>query len=316
MTSLTWFVARKVAGSIPLLLGVTLISFTLMVYFGPDPTYELISKNPTEQEIAQIRAQLGHDRPFWVRYASFLREMATLDFGHSDSTGERVSSVLARTVPITLALVTPGFVLGNLLGIALGLIAAWYRGSVIDKLIMGFAVVSMSLSFLIVIIGLQLIFGVVLGWFPVRGWNVHDLASYLHYVTLPTLAGTFVALGYNTRFFRSVLAAEVTKSHVRTAQAFGASPANILIQHVLRNALIPIGTRIMFSIPLVVVSGSLLLETYFGIPGVGKATFDAMTSGDQPVLKAVVSLTAVAFVVVMVLNDIVYRLVDPRVELR
>jgi len=310
------YTLRKLAGGVPLILGVTLVSFVLMVYFGPDKTYELLSKNPTAEEIAQVRAQLGYDQPFWVRYGTYLKELATLDFGYSDSTGERVGAILQRTIPVSLLLLAPGFVLGNLLGIVLGLVAAWHRGGWIDKAIMGFAVVGMSISFLVVIIAFQVLFGVVLGWFPVRGWNVHDLGSYLHYVSVPTLASVFVALGYNTRFFRAVLVEEMQRDHVRTARAFGAGAVEILWKNVLMNAMIPIVTRVMFSIPLVVVSGSLLIESYFGIPGVGKVTFDAITSGDQPILKAVVGLTAVMFVLILIVNDILYRAFDPRVALK
>ncbi|NKI34929.1 ABC transporter permease [Wenzhouxiangella sp. XN79A] len=308
-------VLRKLAGGIPLVLGVTLISFVLMVYYGPDLTYTLLSKNPTAEEIASVRAQLGYDRPFWWRYIDYLRELVTLDFGHSFSSGERVTSLLARTLPVSLALLAPGFVLGNLLGIAFGLLAAWHRGGWIDKLIMGFSVVGMSISFLVVIVAFQALFGVVLGWFPVRGWNVHDLPSYLYYVTVPTLASVFVALGYNTRFFRAVLVEELGRDHVRTARAFGAGPLSVMMKNVLMNAMIPIVTRVLFSIPLVVVSGSLLIESYFGIPGIGKATFEAITSGDQPVLKAVVGLTALLFVVILIAADVLYTWLDPRVSL-
>jgi len=310
------YTLRKLAGGVPLILGVTLVSFVLMVYFGPDKTYELLSKNPTAEEIAQVRSQLGYDQPFWVRYGTYLKELVTLDFGYSDSTGERVGAILQRTIPVSLLLLAPGFLLGNLLGIVFGLVAAWHRSGWIDKAIMGFAVVGMSISFLVVIIAFQVLFGVVLGWFPVRGWNVHDLGSYLHYVTVPTLASVFVALGYNTRFFRAVLVEEMQRDHVRTARAFGAGAVEILWKNVLMNAMIPIVTRIMFSIPLVVVSGSLLIESYFGIPGVGKVTFDAITSGDQPILKAVVGLTAVMFVLILIVNDILYRAFDPRVALK
>lgn len=312
------FTIRKLISGIPLLLGVTFISFVLMVYFGPDKTYELLSKQPTAEEIAEVRAQLGYDRPFPVRYADYLRELATLDLGHSDSTGERVSSILKRTVPISLALLAPGFVLGNLFGILFGLIAAWFRSGLVDKLISGAAVVGMSISFLVVIIAFQVIFSTPYGLnlFPVRGWDVHDLASYAYYVTVPTLALVFVSVGYNTRFFRAVLVEETNREHVRTARAFGASPVAILCKNVLKNTLIPILTRILFSIPLVVISGSLLIETYFGIPGVGKVTYDAITSGDQPVLKAIVALSAVLFVLILIVTDVLYKAVDPRVSLK
>lgn len=312
------YTLRKFVTGIPLIIGVTLISFLLMVYFGPDKTYELIGKNATEEQIREIRHQLGYDQPLVTRYAQYLKELATFDFGYSDSTGERVGTILKRTVPISLALILPGFVLGNLLGIALALIAAYHRGQWLDKFIMGGSVVGMSVSFLIVIIAFQILFSSSygLGWFPVRGWNVYDLGDYLRYVTVPTLATVFVALGYNTRFYRAVIVEEMGRDHVRTAKAFGTPPGELLFKHILKNAMIPIITRIMFSIPLVVISGSLLIESYFGIPGVGKVTYDAITTGDQPILKAVVGITAVLFVIVLILNDIFYKLVDPRVSLK
>lgn len=309
---------RKLISGIPLILGVTFISFLLMVYFGPDKTYELLGKNPTAQEIAEIRAQLGYDQPFFVRYADYLRELATLDFGNSDSTGERVDALLARTVPVSLALTAPGFVLGNVLGILLALLAAFYRSTWIDKTIMASAVVGMSISFLIVIIAFQIIFASSygLGWFPVRGWSVHSLGDYFAYVAVPTMATVFVALGYNTRFYRSVIVEEMTRDHVRTAKAFGVPPAKLFYKNILKNCMIPIITRVVFSIPLVIISGSLLIESYFGIPGVGKITYDAIVSGDQPVLKAVVGITAVLFVFAQLLTDILYRVVDPRISLK
>lgn len=312
------YALRKFITGIPLIIGVTLISFLLMVYFGPDKTYELIGKNATEEQIQEIRHQLGYDKPFTTRYLEYLKELATFDFGYSDSTGERVNSVLKRTVPISLALILPGFVLGNLLGIALALVAAYHRGRWLDKVIMGGSVVGMSVSFLIVIIAFQILLSSNdgLGWFPVRGWNVYSFWDYLRYVTVPTLATVFVALGYNTRFYRAVIVEEMGRDHVRTAKAFGTPPGELLFKHILKNAMIPIITRIMFSIPLVVISGSLLVESYFGIPGVGLVTYDAITTGDQPILKAVVGITAVLFVVVLILNDIFYKLVDPRVSLK
>jgi len=312
------YALRKLLAGLPLLLGVTLLSFTLMVYFGPDKTYELIGKNPTAEQIAEIRHQLGYDRPFLVRYAEYLRELATLDFGNSDSTGEKVSSLLARTIPVSLALELPGFVLGNLLGIGLALAAAFWRGRWPDKLIMGFAVVGMSISFLIVIFAFQIWFCTSYGLdaFPVRGWNADTPADYLRYVTVPTLATVFVALGYNTRFYRAVIAEEMNRDHVRTARAFGTPPARLLYRNILKNCAIPIITRIMFTIPSIVIGGALLLETAFGIPGVGKVTYEAIVGGDQPVLKAVVGLTAALFVLTLLVTDILYRAVDPRVSLK
>ena len=310
------FVLRRILHGLLLVLGVTLISFVLMVWFGPDQTYTLIGKNATAEQIAEVRRELGYDEPFAERYLDYLADLATFDLGSSNASGEPVARLLARTVPVSLALMLPGFVLGNVLGIALGLAAASRRGRLGDRLISAFSVTGMSISFLVIIILLQVLLSTPYGLdlFPVRGWQIDGPASYAYYVTVPTLALVIVTLGYNTRFYRAVFIEESGRDHITTARAFGASQAEILWKHVLKNSMVPIITRILFSIPLVVISGSLLIETYFGIPGVGRVTFDAITNGDQPVLKAVVALTAVAFVILQVLAELLYRALDPRVR--
>ncbi len=309
------YLTRRLLYGVPLVLGVTFVSFLLMVYFGPDKTYELVGKNPTTEQISEVRHALGYDRPFLLRYGDYVRQLVSLDLGLSDSTGEPVATILIRTLPVSIMLVVPGFILGNLLGLALGLMAAWYRGKWLDKLVMSASVVGMSISFLVIIIGLQVLLCTPYGLnlFPVRGWQVHDTGSYLYYVTVPTLALVMVTLGYNTRFYRAIMADEIERDHIRTLKAYGTGPAELLFKHVLKNSLIPVLTRVMFSVPFVLISGSLLLESYFGIPGVGLVTFNAITSGDQPILKAVVGLTGVLFVLALTVNDILYSLVDPRV---
>ena len=309
------YLTRRLLYGIPLVLGVTFISFLLMVYFGPDKTYELIGKNPTAEQILEVRHALGYDRPFVIRYVDYLRELVTFDLGISDSNGEAVSSILLRSLPVSMALVIPGFILGNLLGLGLGLLAAWHRGKWLDKLVMSASVVGMSISFLVIIIALQILLCTPYGlnWFPVRGWQVHDPGSYFYYVAVPTLALILVTLGYNTRFYRAIMVDEMARDHIRTLRAYGATPTELLFKHVLKNSLIPVLTRIMFSIPFVLISGSLLLESYFGIPGVGLVTYNAITSGDQPILKAVVGLTGVLFVIALTINDMLYAVVDPRV---
>lgn len=311
------YILRKLGHSLLLILGVTLISFMLMVYYGPDKTYDLLGKNPTQEQIDNIREQLGYNQGFIVRYGQYLKELVTLDFGFSDSSGERVNGILSRTLPISLALVLPGFIIGNLLGILLGLKAAHKQGELIDRLIMAGSVFTMSISFLVIIISLQVLlctpYGINL--FPARGWSVTDFNSYIYYVTIPTVALVMITLGYNTRFYRAVFAEEMNRPHILTLKAYGASPTTILLKHTLKNGLVPVLTRVMFSLPMIIVSSSLLLETYFGIPGIGKASYDAMLSGDQPLLKAIITLTAVLFILVQLVTDLLYRWVDPRVSL-
>mgnify|MGYP006077873245 CR=1 FL=1 len=324
------FALKKLLYSIPLLIGVTFISFLLMVYFGPDLTYTILSKNSTPEQIAELHVQLGYDQPFLNRYATFLKEVVTLDFGKSLSSKEDVSDILKRSVPVSFLVALPAFIIANVLGILLALYAANHRGKKNDKGIMVLASIGMSISFLMVVIAFQIIFCTDyfnLGWFPVQGWvepppdypdaTTFEIAYYYwyhywSYVTVPTLASVFVALGYNTRFFRAVIVEELNKDYVRTARAYGVSNRKIMIKYVLKNAMIPISTRIIITIPFVIIAGNLVVEKFFGIPGVGLVTYDAITNGDLPIVKAVVTWTAILYVLALILTDIVYRIIDPR----
>ncbi len=316
------FALQKLLSGIPLLFGVSLVSFILMVYFGPDLTYELLGKNPTPEAIEEVRQSLGYDQPFWQRYLVYVKELVTFDFGVSMVKDRSVTDMLTSSIPVSLQLTLPGFIIGNLLAISLAIFAIQNRGNWLDKIIMTLSVIGMSISFLVIIIGCQLIFSSSYGldWFPVRGWQVYDSnghfnwLSYLDYVTVPTLALIFISLGYNTRFYRAVLAEEMSKDHIKTAHAYGHSKNKICYQFLLKNAMVPIITRIMFSIPMVIISGSLLLESYFGIPGVGLVTYDAIVAGDQPVLKAIVGLTAALFVLMLIFAELLYRVFDPRIN--
>jgi peptide/nickel transport system permease protein len=313
-----YYSIRKLLFGIPQIFGVTLIAFILMVYFGPDKTYDLLSKNPTAEEIASVRHELGYDRPFVIRYLQYLQEIVTFDFGNSESTGERITTIFKNTIPISIAVSLPPTILGNLLAVFLALLAGYYRGKLVDRLIMLFAVTGMSISYLIVLIGVQYIFcsSYGLNLFPVSGWSTETLLEYLKYITVPTMASVFVALGYNTRFYRAVIVEEMNKDYVRTARAYGCSSAALLFKHVLKNAMIPIITRIVFTLPFVIIAGSLLVETFFSIPGIGYVTLQAVVTGDIPIVKAVVSVTAILYVFTLILVDILYQLVDPRISLK
>ncbi|MGB0743118.1 MAG: ABC transporter permease [Opitutales bacterium] len=325
------FAVRKLIYSIPLLFGVTLISFTLMVYFGPDLTDSILGKNPSEEQIQQVRQELGYDEPFFQRYLMFLKEIVTFDFGASTSSGEQVSAILKRTVPVSFLVALPSFIIANLLGIGLALLAAYHRGRFWDKFVMVFAVLGMSVSYLMIVIAFQIIFSTSYGlnWFPVQGWidppldypdaSFFETAYYYWYyywlyVTVPSLASIFVALGYNTRFFRAVIVEELNRDYVRTARAYGIGNARIMMKHVLKNALIPIATRIIISLPFVIIAGNLLMEKFFSIPGVGLVTYEAITNGDLPIVKAVVTYTAILYVLALILTDIAYKMIDPRIS--
>jgi peptide/nickel transport system permease protein len=323
------YALRKLLYSLPLLFGVTFLSFVLMVEFGPDLTYSKLGKNPTTEQIDEVRAELGYDLPFHQRYGKFLKEVVTFDFGTSLSSGEEVSEILIKSVPVSFLVALPAFILANVLGILLALFAANHRGKKHDKGIMVLSAIGMSISYLMVVIAFQIIFCTKYGlnWFPVQGWvepppDYPDATKgeilyyywyhYWSYVAVPTLASIFVALGYNTRFFRAVIVEELNKDYVRTARAYGVRNWKIMTKHVLKNAMIPISTRIIITLPFVVIAGNLVVEKFFGIPGVGLVTYDAITNGDLPIVKAVVTATAMLYVMALILTDIVYKVIDPR----
>lgn len=310
------YALRRGLGSLPLLLGVTLVSFALMVYFGPDRAYALLGKNASAEQVEVLRQQLGDNQPFWQRYFDYLGDLASGDLGRSDASGEAVTSMLARGLPVTLLLVLPGYVIGNALGIWLGLVAARRRGSAVDRLVTTGSVFGMSLSLLVVVIALQVLLCTPYGLnlFPVRGWDTSTPWQYFLHVFVPTLSLVIITLGYNTRFYRAVFVEEFGQPHILAARAFGLPDGFPLNARVLRNAAVPVSTRLLFSIPVIVVTGSVLLESFFGIPGLGRMAFDAVTGGDQPVLKALVAGTAVAFIALQFVADLLVRALDPRVS--
>ncbi len=308
------FLLRRLAAAAALLLGVTLVSFTLTVHFGPDPTWEQLGRNPTPEQIEQVRRTLGHDRGFVLRYADFLFRLARLDLGHALVSGEPVVDLLARAVPVSLLLLAPGFLIGIALALALAMLAAWRPRGLVDRFCDVASAAGMSLSIVIIVIALQAVFGVWLDWFPARGWRVDGFASYLRHVTVPSLALIVAGLGYNLRFFRSVFRNVLHDPPVRTARAFGFGDGRIAIRYVLRAAAPPILTRILVAVPLIVISGSLIIEKHFGIPGIGMVTWNAVISGDQPVMMAVVSLSSILFVLALSATDLLTGLLDPKVR--
>jgi peptide/nickel transport system permease protein len=307
-------ILRRLLGAVPLLLGVTLLCFILTVQFGPDPTWEQLGRNPTPEQIEQVRRTLGQDRPLPVRYADYLVDLARLDLGHSSGSGEPVTRLLARTLPVSILLLTPGFVLGIAVALGLALAAAWRPGGWIDRFCDLASTTAMSLSLVIIVIGLQAVFGVWLDWFPVRGWRTDGVLEYARHVAVPTMAILAANLGYNLRFFRAILREHIGEPPVRTARAYGFGPGRITVAYLLRAAAPPILTRVIATLPLILVSGSLIIESHFGIPGIGRVTWNAILSGDQAVLMAIVSLASVLFVLALAATDLLAALFDPRIR--
>jgi peptide/nickel transport system permease protein len=314
--SLADLLLRRLGGAVPLLLGVSLIGFLLTQHIGPDPVWELAGRSPTEAELAALSEQLDRDRGGLERYLDFMGSLLRLDPGASLITGESVRSIVARTVPVTLALMLPGLILGFALSLALGYLAARHRDRWLDRSIAGVSALSMSISLVIVVMLMQLIFSVWLGWFPARGWSTESFQDWLVHVTVPTLIVVLVNLGYNVRFFRALWLEALQLPSVRAARAYGLSEARILFRRLLPWTFGPIMTRLLFAVPMLLLGGSLVIETHFGIPGVGRVFYNALLSGDQPVILALVVLTGSLVVACQVLVEVGVRWLDPRARLR
>ncbi len=314
--SMVGLLLRRLGGAVPLLVGVTLIGFLLTQQIGPDPVWELAGRSPTPAELTALEAQLDRDRGGVGRYLDFMAGLLRLDPGSSLITGESVRSIVGRSVPVTLALMLPGLILGVGLALALGYLAARHRGRRLDRWIAGVSALSMSVSLVIVVMLLQLVFSVWLGWFPARGWSAATFTDWLLHATVPTLIVVLVNLGYNVRFFRALWLEALQLPSVRAARAYGLSERKILLRRLLPWAFGPIMTRLIFAVPMLLLGGSMVIETHFGIPGVGRVFYNAVLSGDQPVILALVVLTGSLVVLSQVLVEVGVRWFDPRAGTR
>src|SRR5450830_750186 len=308
------YTVRRLGQMLPTMLGVVLLLFVLFNWGGGDPAYLLAGKMADADAIANIRRQLGVDQPYAVQLWIFIKQVATLDFGQSWATGEPVSELIATRLGPSLAVLGPLTLLETLIGIALALAVAFARGSLTDRAVMLACTVGMSISILVYIIVFQYGLAYRLGWFPVQGWGEHLADNLLRYAVLPILIGLAVSIAPTLRLYRSFVLDEAGQDYVRTARAKGLSERRILWVHVLRNAAIPIITHVMANLPALLI-GAFLLERFFGIPGIGREVILAVERSDFPVIKAITVCVAAATMVFNLLADLLYRAVDPRVQL-
>jgi peptide/nickel transport system permease protein len=309
------YAVRRILQMVPTLFGVMLLVFFLFKWFGGDPAEILAGLFATPQQVAAIRSQLGLERPVWEQFWLFLRQVVTFDWGRSWATNEAVSNLFATRLPATLTIMIPILVLELVLAVLAAVAVAYVRGSLADRVIMVIITLALSISFLVYIIVGQWLFSFKLGWFPVQGWSDSTLTNLLVYAPLPVFLAVLVGLAPQTRLYRSFILDEIGHDYVRTARAKGLDENVVLLKHVLRNALIPILTNVSTQLPGVFI-GSFLIEVFFSIPGLGREVFTAVNRSDYPVIQAVTVYLAALTMVINLLTDLLYKLVDPRVEFR
>jgi len=275
----------------------------------------LAGKISNQEQIDNIRRQLGVDQPAWVQLWIFIKQVLTGDFGASWSTNEKVSSILTTRLGPSLTVLGPLLVLDTLISIGLALAVAYVRGSLTDRAVMIACTIGLSISVLVVIIVFQYVFAYKFGWFPVQGWGNSFAENLFVYSLLPILIGLTVGIAPNLRLYRTFFLDEINQDYVRTARAKGLSENRIMWVHVLRNASIPIITHLMAGLPGLLL-GSFLIERFFSIPGIGREVILAVERSDFPVIKALTVYVAFATMAANLLADLMYKAVDPRVQFK
>jgi peptide/nickel transport system permease protein len=306
------YLIRRLLYAVPILFGVSLVVFSLFHLVGGDPATLLLGKHATAERVAMVRAELGLDRPMYQQFADYLGEVVTFDFGRSYTTREDIRTKIANGIWPTLWLSVPAFFITAILSLLIALLVSYHRGKLIDRASVVFFVLLMSLPGLAYILFGQYILASKLGLFPISGYGptLHDK---IYYLSLPVLISVFLNLGSDIRFFRNSIIEEVNQDYVRTARAKGLGEKWVYLKHVLKNSMIPVITYVVIQIPYLVL-GSLLLESFFSIPGLGGMTVEAVNNSDFPVLKAMTTVISMLYIATTILTDVLYRLVDPRMS--
>lgn len=308
------YIVRRLLSTIPTLFGVALIVFVLFNMVGGDPTLQMLGKHANAKQILELRHEYGFDQPLPVQFLQSLKQMVTFDFGRSYATKQKISEMILNGVGPSLTLAIPAFVLTTLVAIAIGLLVAYFRGRMIDKVTVVICVFGMSIPLLAYILFGQYLLAFYLDLFPVSGYET-EWPDRLKFIVLPAMIWFAVGLGYDVRFYRTAVLEETNQDYVRTARSKGLTEPRIFMKHVLKNSMVPILTNVVLEIPLLIL-GSLLLERFFGIPGLGSITIDALNNSDFPVIRAMTTFQAFVLIFFSMLTDILYTVVDPRVRLR
>ncbi|MGB0713413.1 MAG: ABC transporter permease, partial [Gammaproteobacteria bacterium] len=322
------YILRRVLYAVPILIGVNLLTFVLFFTVNsPDDMARahLGDKRVTDEAIALWKSERGYDRPLLINHEAQGLEVMTdtlfvnkslslflFRFGRSDS-GRDIGYDISQRMWASLALAVPTFFVGLLVNISFALILAFFRGSYLDFWGVVLCVVMMSISTLFYIIGGQWLIGKMFHLVPISGYAEWPQAW--RFLVLPVLIGILGSMGSSTRWYRTLFLEEINRDYVRTARAKGLSEARVLFGHVLRNAMVPILTGVVVLVPLLFM-GSLVTESFFGIPGLGSYTIDAIQRQDFAIVRAMVFLGSVLYILGLLLTDISYTLVDPRVRLQ
>ena len=322
------YIIRRTLYAIPILIGVNLITFVLFfIVNSPDDMARMIlgEKNITQEDVDRWKRDRGYHLPLFLNtqesgfsvftqtiFSQKAMRLFLFDFGKSDRNNIDIGYQISRRMWASLAIAIPTFIIGLLVNITFSMIIAYYRATYVDFWGTIVAVILMSISTLFYIIAGQWLFGKILRLFPISGYDTG--VNMLKFVFLPAVIGVISGIGTGVRFYRTIFLEEVNRDYVRTARAKGLGEGVVLFKHALKNAMIPILTNVVLAIPFLFM-GSLVMENFFSIPGLGSFTIDAINAQDFAIVRSMVYLGSVLYIVGLLLTDISYTLVDPRIRL-
>ena len=309
------YVARRLVATIPVMAVVATFVFLLLRLTTGDPAAIIAGDNATGQQVAEIRAKLGLDRPIVQQFAIWLGNLARGDLGESFFFKKRVTELILDRLEPTAALATFTIVLAVLLAVPLGVTAAYLRGTWIDRAVMGMSVLGFSVPAFVIGYLLIYVFAIQFAWLPVQGYQriADGLGGCLERLILPSLTLAVIYVALIARITRGSVLEVLGADYVRTARAKGLADVGVLLRHVLRNAAVPIVTVIGLGVALLI-GGVVVTESVFAIPGLGRLTVDAVLARDYPTVQAVVLLFSLAYVLINLLVDLTYTVLDPRIR--
>ena len=309
------YILRRILATVPVMAIVAFFVFSLLYIAPGDPAAVIAGDQASPADVERIRQSLGLDRPFLVQFGSWLWHIVHGDLGTSIFTNLPVSSLIAQRVEPTLSLMTITLVLTIVIAVPLGVVAAWKAGSFVDRAIMTFAVFGFSLPVFVVGYVLAYVFALELEWLPVQGYTpfAQGFWPWLQNLILPAVALGCVYIALIARITRASMLEVLQQDYIRTARAKGLGQRSILFIHALKNAAVPIVTVIGIGIALLI-GGAVVTESVFAIPGLGRLTVDAILRRDYPVIQGIVLMFSFLYVLVNLMVDVTYTLVDPRIR--
>jgi peptide/nickel transport system permease protein len=309
------YVVRRLIATIVVMTVVAFVVFSLLYFTPGDPAAVIAGDSATNDDIRRIRAKLGLDEPFLIRFGAWVWGLLHGDLGISIFTNLPVTQLIGQRIEPTVALTLCTLLVAVLIAVPLGVIAAAKAGTWVDRMVMAFSVLGFSVPVFVLAYILILLFSVQLDWLPVQGYRPirEGLWEWLRHLVLPSTALGTVYIALIARITRASMLDVLAQDYIRTAQAKGLAPAAVLVGHALKNAAVPIMTIIGIGIALLI-SGAIVTETVFAIPGVGRLTVDAILRRDYPIIQGVILIFSGAYVLINLAVDLSYLFFDPRIR--